>query len=70
MEKYGFTNNRQEINKKEVREIHKNWRNCTNYWFIAQDDDKKTGKREKNILLCPIACAKLKPSYLGRMPVY
>ena len=24
MEKYGFTNNRQEINKKEVGEIHKN----------------------------------------------
>ena len=27
MEKYGITNNRQEINKKEVGEIHKNWRN-------------------------------------------
>ncbi len=27
MEKYGLTNNRQEINKKEVGEIHKNWRN-------------------------------------------
>lgn len=28
MEKYGFTNNRQEINKKEEDgEIHKNWRN-------------------------------------------
>lgn len=27
MEKYGFTNNRQEINKKEDGEIHKNWRN-------------------------------------------
>lgn len=27
MKKYGLTNNRQEINKKEVGEIHKNWRN-------------------------------------------
>ncbi len=27
MEKYGFTNNRQEINKKKAGEIHKNWRN-------------------------------------------
>lgn len=36
MEKYGFTNNRQEINKKEEDgEIHKNWKKnwriCTNY---------------------------------------
>ena len=27
MEKYGFTNNRQEINKKEAGEIHKNSKN-------------------------------------------
>lgn len=48
MEKYGFTNNRQEINKKEDGEIHKNWRNkLENLAQIIDLSFKMTPKKQE-----------------------